>query len=83
MLQLGNFTPPLPQELIENLCKDELPKSEYSCINEPRTNAREASRAGAQSSQAPTSQSTGPHSMRSRRTANWARPRLSDDENSR
>ncbi|PON58678.1 Sec1-like protein [Trema orientale] len=80
--QLFRFYPML-EELIENLCKRELPKSEYSCMNESSTTViGEGSKKVTQSSPAQTNQSTAPHSMRSRRTANWARPRHSDDGNS-
>ncbi|KAG5060732.1 hypothetical protein JHK87_001761 [Glycine soja] len=65
------------KELIENLIKGELPKNEYSCINEPSpSNARGSVRIRQQTQTAPT---TAPHSMRSRRTANWGRARTSDD----
>ncbi|KAL5180974.1 ATP-dependent RNA helicase DEAH13 [Glycine soja] len=74
--QLFRFYPML-EELIENLIKGELPKNEYSCINEPSpSNARGSVRIRQQTQTAPT---TAPHSMRSRRTANWGRARTSDD----
>ncbi|XP_024019042.1 protein transport Sec1a isoform X1 [Morus notabilis] len=82
--QLFRFYPMI-EELIENLCKGDLPKNDYSCMNEPSStiNKEDSKRSTTQSSPAQTSQpATGPHSMRSRRTANWAKPRLSDDANS-
>ncbi|RXH93520.1 hypothetical protein DVH24_014096 [Malus domestica] len=76
--QLFRFYPMI-EEIIENLSKGELPKSEYSCLNEP-TPAPQGGSVRGHSSSAQTSQSTGaPHSMRSRRTANWGRARHSDD----
>ncbi|KAG5042068.1 hypothetical protein AAZX31_03G021500 [Glycine max] len=74
--QLFRFYPML-EELIENLSKGELAKNEYSCINEPNpSNARGSVRISKQTQTPPT---TAPHSMRSRRTANWGRARTSDD----
>ncbi|KAM1019158.1 hypothetical protein FF1_040570 [Malus domestica] len=76
--QLFRFYPMI-EEIIENLSKGELPKNEYSCLNEP-TPAPQGGSVRGHSSSAQTSQSTGaPHSMRSRRTANWGRARHSDD----
>lgn len=78
--QLFRFYP-MMEELIENLCKGELSKSEYSCMNEPPPSTEKAAAPkGAQSATSQTSQATGgPKSMRSRRTANWARSSISDD----
>ncbi|KAK7390113.1 hypothetical protein VNO78_25412 [Psophocarpus tetragonolobus] len=75
--QLFRFYPML-EELIENLNKNELSKTEYSCKNEPSpSNAKGGSvRNNQQTQTAPTA---APHSMRSRRTANWGRSRSSDD----
>ncbi|XP_042002533.1 protein transport Sec1a-like isoform X2 [Salvia splendens] len=76
---------PMIEELIEKLNKGELPKDEYHCMNNPtepfsttsqRTNGR------AQVASIREGQSTTPHSMRSRRTATWARSRFSDDGSS-
>ncbi|KAL8111413.1 protein transport Sec1a-like [Apium graveolens] len=76
--QLFRFFPVL-EELIEQLTKGSLPKNEYNCMNQtapapvvPKANTGsvQSARAGKQSN---------PHSMRSRRTANWAKPRNSDD----
>ncbi|GMP61811.1 hypothetical protein CsSME_00024127 [Camellia sinensis var. sinensis] len=75
--QLFKFYPML-EELIEKLSKGELPKDEYQCMNEPSPMVR-GGFGGAQSVSARTSQAPAPHSMRSRRTATWARPRHSDD----
>ncbi|XP_061371053.1 protein transport Sec1a-like [Gastrolobium bilobum] len=74
--QLFRFYPMI-EELIENLSKGELPKNEYSCKNEPSRTAPEGSARSTQRTQ--TAPTTAPHSMRSRRTANWARSRTSDD----
>lgn len=73
---------PFLQELLENLSKGELPKNEYQCMNEPGPTSSAANGA-TQATSARAGQSTNPHSMRSRRTATWARPRLSDDGFSR
>ncbi|BBG97416.1 secretory 1A [Prunus dulcis] len=67
--QLSRFYPMI-EELIENLNKGELPKNDS-----PRGSLRGSRSSSAQMSQ-PT---TAPHSMRSRRTANWGRARHSDD----
>ncbi|XP_019433636.1 PREDICTED: protein transport Sec1a-like isoform X2 [Lupinus angustifolius] len=74
--QLFRFYPMI-EELIQNLNKGELPKSDYSCKNEPSPIVTEGSVRSKQRTQ--TAPTTAPHSMRSRRTANWARPRSSDD----
>ncbi|KAF3440696.1 hypothetical protein FNV43_RR18981 [Rhamnella rubrinervis] len=89
--QLFRFYPVI-EELIENISKGELSKSEYSCMNEPSTSVRRSSHVessqkvgsqrSSQSVPAQTNQTTAPHSMRSRRTANWAKSRHSDDGNS-
>ncbi|KAI5647363.1 hypothetical protein M9H77_33368 [Catharanthus roseus] len=75
--QLFRFYPVI-EELLEKLSKGELPKNEYQCMNEPGPTTSGANGA-APSLSARTGQTTNPHSMRSRRTATWARPRLSDD----
>ncbi|PSS26359.1 Protein transport Sec1a like [Actinidia chinensis var. chinensis] len=75
--QLFRFYPML-EELIEKLSKADLPKDEYQCMNNPSPTAPEGS-VRSQSAAARPSQPTGPHSMRSRRTATWAKPRHSDD----
>lgn len=71
------------QEVIENLNKGDLPKSDYACKNEPvpasKGNSTRSSTRN-QTTQAPT---TAPNSIRSRRTANWAKSRASDDGYSR
>ncbi|KAL0538461.1 hypothetical protein IC582_027482 [Cucumis melo] len=77
--QLFRFYPMI-EELIENLCKGDLSKSEYSCMNEPPPVTEKPAPKGSQSATSQTGQSTGgPKSMRSRRTANWARSSISDD----
>ncbi|WVZ17218.1 hypothetical protein V8G54_010200, partial [Vigna mungo] len=75
--QLFRFFPMI-EELIEKLNKSELPKNEYSCINEPSKSSAQG--VPAKSSKTPqTAPTTAPHSIRSRRTANWGRSRTSDD----
>ncbi|KAL2337471.1 hypothetical protein Fmac_011917 [Flemingia macrophylla] len=77
--QLFRFYP-LIEELIKNLSKGELSKNEYSCKSEPSaspSNTKDSARKS--SKQAPVAPTTAPHSMRSRRTANWGRSRVSDD----
>uniref|UniRef100_A0A7N0SZ20 SNARE-interacting protein KEULE n=2 Tax=Kalanchoe fedtschenkoi TaxID=63787 RepID=A0A7N0SZ20_KALFE len=82
--QLFRFYPMI-EELIENLSKGELPKSQYPFMNDSESVSLESARsASVRSSNAPppppkSTQLAAPHSMRSRRTATWARPRLSDD----
>lgn len=77
--QLFRFYPML-EELLEKLSKGELPKDEYQCMNEPSPSQTcNGENGSSHGRSARTGQSTGPHSMRSRRTATWARPRLSDD----
>ncbi|XP_023514794.1 protein transport Sec1a-like [Cucurbita pepo subsp. pepo] len=79
--QLFRFYPMI-EELVENLCKGELSKNEYSCMNEPSPSTAKPAvpRGSTQSATSQTSQSAGgPKSMRSRRTANWARSSISDD----
>ncbi|CAM8957018.1 unnamed protein product [Rhodiola kirilowii] len=72
--QLSRFYPMI-EELIEQLSKGELPKNEYPCMNEPSPTYHGTSHvASVQSAPA-----AGAHSMRSRRTPTWARPRNSDD----
>ncbi|CAI9104644.1 OLC1v1003358C1 [Oldenlandia corymbosa var. corymbosa] len=73
--QLFRFYPML-EELIENLNKGDLPKDEYQCMNEPNLLTSEAN---GSSNGGSSRGHSNPHSMRSRRTATWARPRLSDD----
>ncbi|XP_019252325.1 PREDICTED: SNARE-interacting protein KEULE isoform X2 [Nicotiana attenuata] len=72
--QLSRFYPMI-EELVEKLSKGELPKNDYPCMNDPSPTFHGTSQsASVQANQVPT-----PHSMRSRRTATWARPRNSDD----
>lgn len=67
------------QELIEKLSKGELPKNEYACMNDPSQSVHGTPEtASMRTSPVPPA-----HSMRSRRTASWARPRKSDDGYSR
>lgn len=72
--QLSRFYPMI-EELIEKLSKGELPKNDYSCMNDPSPTFHGTSQAASTKvGQPPVA-----HSMRSRRTATWARPRSSDD----
>ncbi|KAF3647413.1 Photolyase 1 isoform 1 [Capsicum annuum] len=59
------------KELVEQLSKGELPKNDYPCMNDPSPTFHENS----QSASIQANQVLTPHSMRSRRTATWARPR--------
>ncbi|KAL0326495.1 UNVERIFIED_CONTAM: SNARE-interacting protein KEULE, partial [Sesamum angustifolium] len=72
--QLSRFYP-IIEELVEKLSKRELPKDEYPCMNDPSPTFHGTSQAAS----VRTGQGPAPHSMRSRRTATWARPRNSDD----
>lgn len=74
--QLFRFFPVL-EELIEQLTKGSLPKNEYNCMNQTAPTAQKADTGGAQPVRA--GKLSNPHSVRSRRTANWAKPRNSDD----
>lgn len=76
--QLFRFYPVL-EELIEQLIKGNLPKNEYNCMNKTCPVAQEATAGGNQGASVRGGNQSNPHSMRSRRTANWARPRSSDD----
>lgn len=73
----------LSQELIEQLGKGDLPKDDYECMN-TATSSNNSSSGGSNSKVPPTKPGqTAPHSMRSRRTAAWAKSRTSDDGYSR
>ncbi|KVH95479.1 Sec1-like protein [Cynara cardunculus var. scolymus] len=72
--QLSRFYPMI-EELIEKLSKNELPKIDYPCMNDPSPTFHGRS----QSESAKTTEPPAAHSMRSRRTATWARPRDSED----
>ncbi|XWS45933.1 hypothetical protein CRYUN_Cryun14cG0021900 [Craigia yunnanensis] len=82
--QLFRFYPMI-EELVENLSKGELPKNDYSCMNEPSPTIQDKSQSGSLRTRQPPAAPAGPtekrpaHSMRSRRTATWARPHSSDD----
>ncbi|XP_076923705.1 SNARE-interacting protein KEULE-like isoform X2 [Bidens hawaiensis] len=69
--QLSRFYPMI-EDLIEKLTKNELPKNDYPCMNDPSPTFHGRS----QSESAPPPPA---HSIRSRRTATWARPRDSED----
>ncbi|RDX64688.1 SNARE-interacting protein KEULE [Mucuna pruriens] len=60
-------------ELIENISKNELSKQDYPCLNDPSPTFHGTPFAGTVTHNPPA------HSMRSRRTPTWARPRGSDD----
>ncbi|XP_057449868.1 SNARE-interacting protein KEULE-like [Lotus japonicus] len=68
--QLSRFYP-IIEELIEKLTKNELSKVDYPCLNDPSPSFHSSPLAG--------SLNENHHSMRSRRTPTWARPRGSDD----
>ncbi|KAJ0971818.1 hypothetical protein J5N97_019777 [Dioscorea zingiberensis] len=74
--QLSRFYPMI-EELIEKLSKGELPPDEYPCMNDPSPTIHGTSTSNGLSVRA--NQSQPAHSMRSRRTATWAKPRNSDD----
>ncbi|KAL5743812.1 hypothetical protein ACOSP7_026677 [Xanthoceras sorbifolium] len=69
--QLSRFYPMI-EELVEKLSKKELSKNDYPFMNDPSPTFHGSNQSA--SIQAPAA-----HSMRSRRTATWARPRNSDD----
>ncbi|KAF9685728.1 hypothetical protein SADUNF_Sadunf03G0084300 [Salix dunnii] len=69
--QLSRFYPMI-EELIDKLNKGELSKDEYPCMNDPSPTFHGTSQS------TPVHQVPA-HSMRSRRTPTWARPRNSDD----
>ncbi|XP_021901873.1 SNARE-interacting protein KEULE-like isoform X2 [Carica papaya] len=70
--QLSRFYPMI-EELVEKLSKGELSKDDYPCMNDPSPSFHGTSHS------ASATQASGAHSMRSRRTPTWARPRNSDD----
>jgi syntaxin-binding protein 1 len=70
--QLSRFYPMI-EELIDKLCKGQLSKDDYPCMNDPSPTFHGSSHS------APGHHAPAAHSMRSRRTATWARPRNSDD----
>ncbi|MBA0806123.1 hypothetical protein Gohar_005593, partial [Gossypium harknessii] len=74
--QLSRFYP-IIEELVEKLGKGELSKDDYPCMNDPSPTSHGTSHT-ASVHEAPVA-----HSMRSRRTPTWARPRGSDDGYSR
>ncbi|KAI4315311.1 hypothetical protein L6164_028135 [Bauhinia variegata] len=71
--QLSRFYPVI-EELIEKLSKNELSKEDYPCLNDPSPTFHGTPFAGSVNQTPPPA-----HSMRSRRTPTWARPRGSDD----
>ncbi|KAF3448419.1 hypothetical protein FNV43_RR09132 [Rhamnella rubrinervis] len=70
--QLSRFYP-IIEELVEKLNKGELSKEDYPCLNDPSPTFHGTSPS------ASVLQPPAAHSMRSRRTPTWARPRASDD----
>ncbi|XP_023533702.1 SNARE-interacting protein KEULE-like isoform X1 [Cucurbita pepo subsp. pepo] len=70
--QLSRFYP-IIEELVEKLSKGELSKEDYPCLNDPSQTYHGPSHTAA------VQQLPSAHSMRSRRTPTWARPRNSDD----
>ncbi|KAL9387184.1 hypothetical protein Peur_020308 [Populus x canadensis] len=70
--QLSRFYPMI-EELIDKLNKGELSKDEYPCMNDPSPSFHGTSQS------TPMHHVPAPHSMRSKRTPTWARPRNSDD----
>nr|KYP56441.1 SNARE-interacting protein KEULE [Cajanus cajan] len=65
-------------ELIEKVSKNELSKQDYPCLNDPSPTVHGTPYAGSPYSGSVTHNPPA-HSMRSRRTPTWARPRGSDD----
>ncbi|PNY04212.1 SNARE-interacting protein KEULE [Trifolium pratense] len=74
--QLSRFYP-IIEELIEKVSKNELSKEDYPCLNDPSPSFHGTPYAG------PVTPNPPAHSLRSRRTPTWARPRGSDDGYSR
>ncbi|ESR34475.1 hypothetical protein CICLE_v10004496mg [Citrus x clementina] len=70
--QLSRFYPMI-EELVEKLGKNELSKDDYPCMNDPSPTFHGTTPS------ALTNEVPAAHSMRSRRTPTWARPRSSDD----
>ncbi|KAK8486318.1 hypothetical protein V6N13_139806 [Hibiscus sabdariffa] len=71
--QLSRFYP-IIEELVEKLSLGELSKDDYPCMNDPSPSFHSTSPVVSIIHEAPVA-----HSMRSRRTPTWARPRGSDD----
>ncbi|KAE8710829.1 putative protein transport Sec1a [Hibiscus syriacus] len=71
--QLSRFYP-IIEELVEKLSLGELSKDDYPCMNDPSPSFHGTSTAVSLIHETPVA-----HSMRSRRTPTWARPRGSDD----
>ncbi|XP_020553350.1 protein transport Sec1a-like isoform X2 [Sesamum indicum] len=71
---------PMIEELVENLSKGELAKDEYYCMNSPSPPSHGTQgKTGASQSESVRSGQSNAQSMRSRRTANWAKSKSSDD----
>ncbi|KAK4262652.1 hypothetical protein QN277_028188 [Acacia crassicarpa] len=70
--QLSRFYP-IIEEIIEKLSKNDLAKEEYPCLNDPSPSFHSSPFVGSANHNPPA------HSMRSRRTPTWAKPRGSDD----
>lgn len=66
------------------MCKGDLSKDDYQCMNNAQKTTHEANGSSARNiPPKATTESTNPRSVRSRRTPNWARSRTSDDGYSR
>ncbi|XP_060169149.1 protein transport Sec1a-like [Lycium barbarum] len=78
--QLFRFYPVI-EELVEKMCKGDLSKDDYQCLNNPQSATREVNGSSARNIPPKATESTNsnPRSVRSRRTPNWARSRTSDD----
>ncbi|XP_044488464.1 SNARE-interacting protein KEULE-like isoform X2 [Mangifera indica] len=70
--QLSRFYPMI-EELIEKLSKRELSRDDYPCMNDPSPTFHGTTQSALVNQNPPA------HSMRSRRTATWARARTADD----
>ncbi|KAK4743879.1 hypothetical protein SAY87_010191 [Trapa incisa] len=70
--QLSRFYPMI-EDLIEKLCKGDLPKDDYPCMNDPSPSFHGSSQITSNN------QGASAYSMRQRRTPTWARPRNSED----
>lgn len=78
--QLFRFYPVI-EELIDKMCKGDLSKDDYQCLNNSQKTTSEVSGSSTRNvpPKATESTNTNPRSVRSRRTPNWARSRTSDD----
>ncbi|XP_071705895.1 SNARE-interacting protein KEULE-like [Rutidosis leptorrhynchoides] len=72
--QLSRFYPMI-EELIEKLIKNDLPKNEYPCINDPSPTFHGRSHSDESPKMVESPPAPAAHSLRSRRAATWATPR--------